>query len=493
MPLHSTEKTVKNTLVYTAATVAQKAISFVYFFILSSNLPPSLLGAYTGMLALASLAAIGTDLGLTPLLTREAAKDEGEAVALLRAVWMIKIPLVALTLATLWIAAPLLLPLTATELLLLVGGSLIISLDAFTAGAYAVLRARQNVFVESRAIIIFQITVFVCGTAALYLTRNILFIMAALVIGSAVNATYTIISLRQLTRQRMTPRFDRPRIKKLLAAVPAFASAGIFTKIYQQADVVLLRALTNSFAVGLYAVPAKITTALQTLIPGAFSAAVYPTMSNFAHHDRPRLQKLFSNTFGILLMLSLPIALILALLTPELLLLIWPQYVLISSAMRLMLLAVPFLFLPYATSSLLNAVGRERRNSMNRGIMTAANVGLNVLLIPLFGVLGAAIAFFTANVCLLGLDLWGLRREVKIWNADTRRFVVGSFAAAAVTAMLGLGILVAVNPPNRSWQLFAYLAATGVFCSLAYAALVFAFRVVRREDLITLKEMVGRR
>lgn len=56
MAVHSTEKVVKNTLLYTAATVAQKAISFVYFFILSSNLAPEKLGAYTGMLAVASLA-----------------------------------------------------------------------------------------------------------------------------------------------------------------------------------------------------------------------------------------------------------------------------------------------------------------------------------------------------------------------------------------------------------------------------------------------------
>jgi len=501
MAVHSTGKAIRNTVVYTAATVAQKAISFVYFFILSSNLTPGKLGAYTGMLAVASLASIGMDLGLTPLLTREAAKDEDLAARKLRAVYSIKAPLVLVTLVALWIIAPIMIELTKTEMILLAGASLIISLDAFTSGAYAILRARQNVNVESRAILIFQTTVLAGGVTALFLTHDIVFIMTALVFGSTVNAAYTISRMRKIVGQGIAPDFDRIAMRETVAQMPAFASAGIFTKIYQQADVVLLRALSGTHAVGLYSIPAKITTALQTLIPGAFSAAVYPTMSNYAHTDRSRLASLFGYTFGVLYMLSLPIGLFLALLAEPILRLVWPQYVAIAPAMQLMLLAVPFLFLPYATSSLLNATGREKRNSVNRGIMTAVSVAMNVALIPFLGVEGAAAAFLVANMLLLALDLYGLVGQVPLWSAEIQRFVMGSTLAATIAAGLGLTVLMVTVAPARgaelvslqTLRLFSYIVSVALLCGVTYVVVLFGSKTILKDDLISLKTMIAKK
>nr|MBP9748580.1 oligosaccharide flippase family protein [Patescibacteria group bacterium] len=397
MAVHSQEKVVKNTVIYTAATIAQKAISFVYFWVLSSHLAPSALGAYLGMLSFASLASIGMDFGLTPLLTRQAAKQEDEAGLLLRATYAIKVPLVIGTMVLLWVVMLVLsalhvVTITGTEWLLLGGASVIIALDAFTSGAYAILRARQNVTVESRAIILFQTTVLGAGLASVLLTGNILLIMASLMAGSMVNAVYTLSCVRRLLGTSLAPQADMPRIRMMLHMLPSFATAGIFTKVYQQADVVLLRLLTDTHTVGLYSIPAKITSALQSLIPGAFSAAVYPTLSNYAHADQTRLENLFRYTFGILFLLSLPVGAFLAILTPVLLAAVWPQYRSVAPAMAAMLAVAPFLFLPFATGALLNAAGKERLTSRNRIAMTAVNVAINIALIPFFRERGAAVA-----------------------------------------------------------------------------------------------------
>ncbi|TAL19685.1 polysaccharide biosynthesis protein [Patescibacteria group bacterium] len=494
MPLHSTEKVVKNTIIYTAATVAQKAISFIYFWTLSANLRPAELGAYLSMLALASLFSIGMDLGLTPLLTREAAQHEEQSSKLLRATYAIKLPLVFLTTLLLWLAAILFFDLLAAEKLLLLGATLIVAIDAFTAGAYAILRARQNIVIESRAILIFQSTVMTGGLLALFLTRNIVFIMAALLLGSMVNAVYTIGSARRIVGEKITPAFDRPRMRHLTARLPAFAAAGIFTKIYQQADVVLLRLLASTHAVGLYSIPAKITTALQTLIPGAFSAAIYPTMSNFARVDRARLAALFSYTFGSLFLLALPLGLFLAMLTPTILATVWPQYLPVAPAMRLMLLAVPFLFLPYATSSLLNAVGREKRNSLNRAAMTAINVGANLLLIPFYREFGAAIAFFSANALLLILDLAAVRREFALWNADIRRLTIGSVVSclpALIAAWLVLGFVQSRAIGQQGLLAFVELNVISFGAAMIIYVIFLALtRTIRRADVAALRQMI---
>ncbi len=500
MSVHSQEKVVKNTVMYTAATIAQKAISFVYFWVLSSHLAPSALGAYLGMLSFASLASIGMDLGLTPLLTRQAAKQEDEAGLLLRATYAIKVPLVIATTALLWLVMLTLsslhvVTLTGTEWLLLGGASVIIALDAFTSGAYAILRAQQNVMVESRAIVLFQLTVLVTGCASVFLTGNILLIMASLMTGSMVNTVYTLSRVRRLLGTSITPQADMPCIRTILGMLPSFATAGIFTKVYQQADVVLLRSLTDTHTVGLYSIPAKITTALQSLIPGAFSAAVYPTLSNYAHTDRARLENLFRYTFGILFLLSLPVGAFLAILTPVLLAAVWPQYRAVAPAMAAMLAVVPFLFLPYATGALLNAVGKERQTSRNRIIMTLVNVAINIALIPFFRERGAAAAFVTANVVLASLDIVAAHRIVSLRHPDVRRLVFGAVFSLIPSAG-GLFLYVAWNnfiDISRGMRSFWYFGvAPLIAASLLYVVLLVVTKTVRTEDVLRLKNMLMR-
>jgi O-antigen/teichoic acid export membrane protein len=500
MAVHSQEKVVKNTVLYTIATIAQKAISFVYFWVLSSNLAPAALGAYLGMLSFASLASIGMDLGLTPLLTRQAAKEEEAAGVLLRATYAIKVPLVLGTILVLWVVMFVLsvlgvVSLTGTEWVLLGGASIIISVDAFTSGAYAILRARQNVVIESRAIVLFQTTVLVIGVASVLLSGNILLIMASLMTGSIVNAVYTLSRVRRLLRGAISPFFDAPRIRELLRLLPSFATAGIFMKVYQQADVVLLRLLTDTHTVGLYSIPAKITTALQTLIPGAFSAAVYPTLSNYAHTDRARLEHLFRYTFGILFLLSLPVGAFLAILTPVLLSTVWPQYRSVAPAMAGMLAVVPFLFLPFATGALLNATGKERQTSRNRVAMTIVNVACSVVCIPLFRERGTAIAFVLAHVLLATLDMRAAHRVVSLWHADVRRLVFGAF----LSILPAIGALLLFLRYNHADELTRgahsflwYGAAPLLGVSFLYAVLLLLTKTVRKEDLVHLKRMLAR-
>lgn len=400
---HSAGSIVRNTVWYTGAVVGQKIISFAYFWLLSSRLPPETLGVYIGVLSVISLASVGTDLGLLPLLTREAAKHEDEAVPLARTALAIKLPLVVVTMAVLWFV---MLARGSDPLVqrLLVPASAILVFDAVSSVFYALFRARQMVWIEAVSLVVFQSTTVALGTAALLLTQNPVMLMVALSAASGINMLFLFSMGARHLGKIVHPDFHPARARHLLRLMPAFAFSNVFQKVYNVADSVLLLFFGTPRDVGIYAVPAKVTTALQTLVPGAFATAIYPSMSNYAAHARERLGALFERSFSYLLMIVLPMAAGLFLLTDEILRTIWPQYLDARMPFLIMSAALPVVFLAYPTGSLLNAIGMEKRNSIHRGIATVLNVAVNVALIPRFGVVGAATAFLVSNLVLFLLD-----------------------------------------------------------------------------------------
>src|SRR3989338_5608742 len=90
----------KNTNYYTAALTVQKILAFIYFWFVSNQLFPEDLGKYIFALSFTTLFSIFIDLGLSPVLTREAAKDKKQANLLLQNVIGLKLPLALITIAT---------------------------------------------------------------------------------------------------------------------------------------------------------------------------------------------------------------------------------------------------------------------------------------------------------------------------------------------------------------------------------------------------------
>jgi O-antigen/teichoic acid export membrane protein len=432
---HSNEKIIQNTFLFTASLIIQKIFSFSYFWFISSRLSPEAIGTYTWVLSYGALCSIGMDFGLASILAREAAKDEDRSEMYLRAVYSLKLPLVILTSVALWVVY-FFLPHSSETTALLVIANIVIALDAFTPSAYSILRARQNLRYESAAYIVSEFLVLSIGIISISLTRNIFFLLIAILAAISFNFLFSNYILWRRFRFNLSPKFDKETAKHFLRLAPAFALGGIFTKIYNSADSVLLGYLANKTAVGLYSIPAKVTTALQALIPGAFAASIYPSMANYFVTSREKLRDLFLKSTSYLFMLSLPIAFGLFVLTPSILNVIWPQYIGAKNAFRVMVLGLPFVFACFPSGSLLNACDSQRKNMLNRGIITVVNILVNFALIPILGAEGAAIAFVVSNIALFVLDFW-FARQVVDYSLKALFFVfVKSGVAAAVMAFV---------------------------------------------------------
>src|SRR3989344_66047 len=378
---------VKNTTYFTAALTFQKILSFIYFWFISNNLFAESLGQYVFALSFTTLFSIFIDLGLSPILTREASKDNAGANRLLRNVIGLKLPLAAATLLAAWLFINVTGKPPEVKLLVYLA-SFVMVLDSFSLSFWVMFRARHTLTYESIATVLVQMIIFTFGLSALLLTRKLHF--------------------------SLKPEWSAEVIGGLLRVVPAFALAGVFVKIYNTVDSILLSYLVGDAAVGLFAIPAKVVYAFQQVIPAAFSAVIFPAFSTYYKRSPNLLHETFLKAFRYLTIISLPLAAGLVTLVGPIINTLWPRYAAVIPTFIVMSLAIPFIFLAFPTGYLLNACDRQRQTTWNRGIITALAVILNLALIPSLSFYGAGIAFLVTNVVLLGLDFIWVRKLIPL-------------------------------------------------------------------------------
>ncbi len=466
----------KNTTYYTAALTIQKILAFVYFWFISNNLFPDQLGQYVFALSFAAMFSIFVDLGLSPVLTREASKNQKQANRYLKNILGIKIPLAIIAIIAAWIFINITGKSAEIKLLVYIA-SFIMALDSFSLSFWVIFRSRQNLKYESIATILVQLIIFTLGLLALKFTGQVRYLMSALLAASLFNFSLSFLLLKLKLKFCLKPSYDPEIAKHFLRIIPAFALAGIFVKIYNTSDSVLLGYLDSDEAVGFFAVPAKIVYALQQIIPAGFAAVIFPAFSFYYANSKEMLSNTFNKAFKYLTIISLPISAGIISLAPKIVYLVWPNYIEIVPTLIVMSAAIPFIFLAFPTGYLLNSCDRQKNTTINRGIITGLSILLNVILIPILGFFGAGITFLITNLILFLLDFLSIKTVINLNYLNLLKMFLKSLAASVIMI---LGVITV-----SSYFLLPIVIAWGV---LLYFLSLYLFKGFRLREIRELVE-----
>ncbi|RMD59778.1 flippase [Candidatus Parcubacteria bacterium] len=459
----------KNTSYFTLALIIQKVISFSYFIILARYLVPADLGKYYFAISFASMFGILMDLGMANVLTREVARRPDKIRQYLGATLALKLPLVLLAvILSLILARPAVH--SALTLHLVYIAMLCVVLDSFSLTFFSVIRGLHNLFFESISSVAFQLIVLGLGFFFLKFGWSLVWVMGALAAASIFNLLYSIFLVAVKWRIKIYPLFRLELIKNLIIITIPFSLFAVFNKLYSYLDTVLLNILIGEKAVGLYQIAFKMIFALQFL-PLAFVASLYPALSAYWQNNRQQLAITFERAINYLLVISLPISVGIIVLADKIILLFRPEYAEAVGALRLIMAALPFIFLVYPVGSLLNACDRQKTNTLIMGVVLVASVGLNLALIPRWGILGASFVVVLTNCLMLGLGIAAVKRLVKLRRAEMLKKTGGVLIAVAT---MGLAV----------WALKPYLNIFVIIPlgALIYFPLLLVFGVVRLAD-----------
>lgn len=381
----------KNAAFLTLASVGQKAIALVYFLFVARIMMPEKTGEYFLALSITVIFTVVADLGVTPVVIREIAKDPLGAKQMLSRALALKIPLLFFASAlSIFTGAALGYDQSLRALIAL--ACIVLSLDALHLLFYGVLRGLQLLKFESTGVFFGQMITGIVGGIFLWLSPSLPGLIVALICGSLVNF---FISLLQVVRflgvKALCPVYDRTDMKQVAKAALPFALSSIFVKVYSYLDSILISKFLDTASVGIYSVAYRFTYAFQFL-PLAFVASLYPGMSAVVGKDPEALKRIFFKSMWYMALLAVPIVFGLFALAQPIVLLTGEEYLAAAPILQALVFVLIPIFLDFPIGSLLNASGRQSTKTAIMGGTMLINVVLNWFLIPRFGVLGAAYA-----------------------------------------------------------------------------------------------------
>jgi len=270
--------------------------------------------------------------------------------------------------------------------------------------------------------------------------------------------------------------------KKLFLYSWPLVIAAIFMKVIGWTDVLMMGHFLTESQVGIYnaALP---TAMILPFFLRAISKIIFPVFSElYGSGDLSDLRRIYQVTTKWIFALTLPFFFVMFFFPKQLLsILFGAEFT--PAALSLSILAVAYLY--YASlgplDRILKSIGRTKIYALVMGVSAAVNITFNLLLIPIYGIIGGAIATSVSVILYSTLWLVLLYKELKIipFTLSYIKVILSGLVSVGIV-FFGLGMLFPI--PTVSVYIFAFL----VFIAL-YTVFSLLTGVLDSEDTMILK------
>lgn len=402
-----------------SASLLVKPVWFLFITLLCARvLGASGYGVLNTALSLAGLSLAFTDFGVTHFTVREVAADPTRASRLFSNFVLLRIVLLVLAVG-IALTTGIMLGYERELFLALCFGCLYQVAMSMTAYGRSFFQAFGVLRYEAVSLVIEKTLVISAGTAFLLATTSPAHTLFGMSIGIVLTMGGT---LWWLVRKQVPFRRSElsiPYVTSTLRTLIPFGLASIFGMFFFRVDTVMVEAMLGISAAGQYGLAFRIVEALNVLPFIVVEATVYPRLAEtFGLGRLNELRSLVRYSALGLGVVTIFIATALLLFASPLIHWIAVDAQLDAAVPVLTILcwAFPLTSLRFLYYVALLATGQQHFTAVGLGIGVVINVSLNAILIPHYGILGAAIATVSSEIVLL--LAYGLRYYQHIHPLD---------------------------------------------------------------------------
>jgi O-antigen/teichoic acid export membrane protein len=426
-------RTVTGFVALAAATLAVQVIGFFVLAVLARRLGPDGLGSYNFAVNLVGYFAIPANFGVIALAVRELARDPDRARPVAGEVVALQTVLALLPYALLVALAPALaVDADSRRLIPIIGLAFLFEVWSLQWMLYA----SQRFVVAAVARLAGTVAYAVLVLALISDQGDDVLTLGWIHIAGVV--VTTVLALAAVLRAVGRPRFRfglRGLVRRFRLGVP-LGVASVMISVYYTADALMLGWLRDPATVGQYAVAYKLPFGILAFA-ALWGGVLFPHFSALAQRSRTELREQLGFFASISLVVSLPLLAGAIIVGPELVpQLFGAQYAPAGTPFVLLMGAAALVLFTVNLGTTAVAAGDERHYAIAVSLGAALNVVVNLLVIPPFGMIGAACATIAAEVAVFAYVAVRVRRLVGPTPLERERIVRAATATAAMTAVL---------------------------------------------------------
>lgn len=269
-------------------------------------------------------------------------------------------------------------------------------------------------------------------------------------------------------QQNSTLQLDWPFINQQISQISGFILIGIFFNINDQQDTFLVSIFLSEAELAWYGAAQTVVFGFS-LLSVAIRTAVYPTMSTYYYETPDKLSAFYLTIVRYSILLIMPLVALISFFSPNIILFVYQEpFAPASLALRWMIWEVFFLILHIPSARLMLVQGKQNQLGWITGIGLLINICANLIIVPRFGIEGAAItrpAIASINFLLGYLYIQSAGLKVNIFPLFLRPLL-------ATTAMILIAYTFSIS-----------LIVSFLFGVLTYFIVLYVLGELSRKDL----------
>ncbi len=256
---------------------------------------------------------------------------------------------------------------------------------------------------------------------------------------------------------------------KLLKASFPFGVIGFALGLSYKFDTLLLNIYRGDAETGFYNAAYNLVFS-AVLISNVLNTALYPSLSRQSVNDPSNLHKSYQRAMRYLMVASLPIAIGIWALAGKIVPFIFTEgYTPAIPALQIVIWVVPLMFASEFLGYVVLISGMESRAARAVLISTGVNIIINLILVPRYGLLAAAVMTVATEAVLVAQYCWVLRSTLREMNWSE-----SFFRPLAAAILMGI---TAILLDSRVPLLLNITISAGLFFGL-----LFLFKVVGKDE-----------
>lgn len=254
-----------------------------------------------------------------------------------------------------------------------------------------------------------------------WMSSDLIYFFFAALLDHILMAFLLTLSLRKSRNNNSSLKFDRLIAFEMLRSSWPLVLSALAVTVYMKIDQVMINAILGPREVGIYSAAIKIYEA-WILIPYTFSISILPLLVRSRKNYSPETyENTLKKIFSVVIWANILVATIITIIGEKVILFSFgPQYIESHSVLTICIWSAIFASIGSVSARYFSVEHLEKKLAVRTTAACALNIALNLILIPHYGIEGAA---FSTLICTLFsnylIDLFdpSLKNLVKIKNS----------------------------------------------------------------------------